>query len=402
LNNGILYFPASFVTNLQKMKASFFVLILLLVAGSGFGQKKKNPANPSANYSITLDSIKWKLPPGKAEFYQKNGQQFMKLKGNQGGAVLRDAIFKDGTIEFDFEPYSPMSIGSSPAIYFRGDTARKNTELFYVRARPNNPFANDAIQYAPILNNVNMWDMYPEYQAPVMFEVDKVNHLKMVVSGNQMRVYINEMRWPSLEIPKLEGNLKEGILSLDGQVIISNFIYKPGVTEDLPSVAGPDQTNHDANYLRTWHITKLSDLPAGKEVTIDSLPKPERFIETIMAEGKGMVNLSRKFGGGSVVPRSVVWLKTTIKAAEAQKNLLNLGFSDDVWVFVNGQMVYLDKNDYRQPPMRKYPDGRISIQNGRFNINLKQGDNEIVVAVANDFYGWGLIARLENMEGISY
>jgi hypothetical protein len=132
------------------------------------------------------------------------------------------------------------------------------------------------------------------------------------------------------------------------------------------------------------------------------LPKPETFTETIMAERKGMVNLSRKFGGGSVVPRRVVWLKTTIKAVEAQKNLINLGFSDDVWVFVNGQMVFLDKNDYRQAPMRKYPDGRISIQNARFNINLKPGDNEIVVAVANDFYGWGLIARLEYMEGISY
>jgi hypothetical protein len=247
-----------------------------------------------------------------------------------------------------------------------------------------------------------MWDMYPEYQAPTFFQVDKVNHLKMVVSGDQMRVYINEMRWPALEIPKLEGNLKEGILGLDGQMIISNFIYKPGVTEDLPSIAAPDPTSHDANYLRNWKITQLTELPAGSEITVPMLPKPETFTETIMAERKGMVNLSRKFGGGSVVPRRVVWLKTTIKAVEAQKNLINLGFSDDVWVFVNGQMVFLDKNDYRQAPMRKYPDGRISIQNARFNINLKPGDNEIVVAVANDFYGWGLIARLEYMEGISY
>lgn len=385
------------------MKTPFLLLIVLLATGPGFSQKKKNQSNASVNYNISLDSVTWFCPPGKAEFFEKDGKKFMRLKaGNQGSAVLRNVIFKDGTIEYDFEPCSPMSIGSSPAIYFRGDTARKNTELFYIRARPNNPFANDAIQYAPIIDNVNMWDMYPEYQAPTQFEVDKVNHLKMVVSGNQMRVYINDMKWPALEIPKLEGNMKEGVLGIDGQVIVSNFIYKPGVTEDLPPVAAPDLTNHDANYLRNWRITQLADLPAGNEVTVQGLPKPESFTGTIMAEGKGMVNLSRKFGGASVVPRRVVWLKTTIKAAEAQKNLLNLGFSDEVWVFVNGQMVYLDKNNYLQPPMRKYPDGRISIQNARVNINLKQGDNEIVVAVANDFYGWGLIARLESMEGISY
>jgi hypothetical protein len=224
----------------------------------------------------------------------------------------------------------------------------------------------------------------------------------MVVSGDQMRVYVNEMRWPALEIPKLEGNLKEGILGLDGQVIISNFIYKPGVTEDLPSIAAPDQTSHDANYLRNWKITQMADLPAGNEITVPMIPKPESFTESIMAERKGMISLSRKFGGVSNIPRRVFWLKTIIKAAEAQKNIMNLGFSDEVWVFVNGQMVFLDKNNYLQPPMRKYPDGRISIQNSRFNITLKQGDNEIMVAVANDFYGWGLIARLEYMEGISY
>jgi hypothetical protein len=30
------------------------------------------------------------------------------------------------------------------------------------------------------------------------------------------------------------------------------------------------------------------------------------------------------------------------------------GFSDDVWVFVSGQMAYLDKNIYSQVSMRKY------------------------------------------------
>jgi hypothetical protein len=382
------------------MKTPLFLMTVLLVSCSLFAQKKKTggPAN-----SFSLDSTKWNFPAGKAEFYEKNGQKFMKIKAdNRGPALLKDFTFRDGTIEFDFVPYSPMSIGSSPSIYFRGDAERKNTEIVYIRARSGQPFANDGIQYTPIINNVNMWDMYPEYQSHIEFEVDKVNHWKMVVSGSQLRVYINDMKWPALEIPRIEGNLLEGLLGIDGQIIVSNFILKPGVVEDLPAVSAPDLTNHDACLLRNWKITSLSDLPSGNEVTVAGLPKPEAFTETIMAERKGMINLSRKFGGGSVVPRKVVWLKTTIKAMEAQKNVIQLGFSDEVWVFVNGQMVYIDKNDYRQPPMRKYPDGRLSVQNGKFNLNLKQGDNEIVIAVANDFYGWGIIARLENTEGLSF
>ena len=139
---------------------------------------------------------------------------------------------------------------------------------------------------------------------------------------------------------------------------------------------------------------------SGTEVIVANLPKPESFTENIVAERKGLINLTRKFGGNAT--RKVVWLKANIKATVAQKNLLQLGFSDEVWVFLNGQMVFVDKNIYLQPPMRKYPDGRISIQNAKFNLNLKAGDNEILIAVANDFYGWGIIARMETMDGISF
>jgi hypothetical protein len=31
---------------------------------------------------------------------------------------------------------------------------------------------------------------------------------------------------------------------------------------------------------------------------------------------------------------------------------------------------------------------------------LIKGDNELIIGVANDFYGWGIMARLDNLEGI--
>ena len=33
--------------------------------------------------------------------------------------------------------------------------------------------------------------------------------------------------------------------------------------------------------------------------------------------------------------------------------------------------------------------------------NLKKGTNEILISLANDFFGWGLVARLNNMDGIT-
>ncbi|MBA4849430.1 hypothetical protein [Emticicia sp. BO119] len=381
------------------------ILILLSVSNMVFGQKNKTKTQSTSpvpiDYTVSLSPEKWEFKEGKVEFFDKNGIKAMRIRqGNQGAVMLKDVVFKDGTIEFDFEPASPMTLGSSPTVYFRGNPQKNDTEIFYIRARPNKPTANDGIQYASILGGVNMWDMYPEYQAPALFEADKTNHLKMIISGQQMRVYVNDMNRPALQIPKLEGNTTEGILALDGGMVVSNMQIKPDVVESLPDSPSPDLTDHDAQYIRNWLLTKPADLPVGTEVTIATLPKPETFTEFIEAESKGMINLTRKLGGNT--PRRVVWLKTKLKAAENQKNVMQLGFSDDVWVFLNNQMIYLDKNTYLQPPMRKYPEGRISIQNAKVNLTLKQGENELLIAVANDFYGWGIIARLENMEGVEF
>ncbi len=63
-------------------------------------------------------------------------------------------------------------------------------------------------------------------------------------------------------------------------------------------------------------------------------------------------------------------------------------------------MVHVDKNLY-QGNMRKYPDGRISIQNTTAKLNFDKGENDLLIGVANDFYGWGLMARLENTNHIA-
>jgi hypothetical protein len=108
--------------------------------------------------------------------------------------------------------------------------------------------------------------------------------------------------------------------------------------------------------------------------------------------------MSREFGRAK--SRSVVWLKTTMRSRTQQEKQAAIGWSREVWVFVNGQPVYADKNPFQPPAARKKPDGRCSLENGSFRLPLKAGDNEVAVAVANDFYGWGLILRLDDVKGV--
>jgi hypothetical protein len=67
---------------------------------------------------------------------------------------------------------------------------------------------------------------------------------------------------------------------------------------------------------------------------------------------------------------------------------------------VNGKLAYADKNLWELEETRKFPDGRCSLENGSFTLALEPGENEVAVALANNFYGWGLMLRLTDPEGV--
>jgi hypothetical protein len=204
------------------------------------------------------------------------------------------------------------------------------------------------------------------------------------------------MSRPALEIPCLEGNSSHGSIALEGFAAFANLVVKPDVVEGLPASKGVDLTSHDANYIRKWFVTQPAVLEYGRELHQKDFPTSQTTWDSLDAERNGLINLSRKYGAEN---RRYVWLKTTIKTAAEIRRRIQLGFSDEVWVFVNGRITYVDKNLYLQG-MRKTPNGRCSLENSSFDLSLKAGDNEILIGVANDFYGWGIIARMESLEGI--
>jgi hypothetical protein len=261
--------------------------------------------------------------------------------------------------------------------------------------------AFDAVQYASIIQGVNTWDLQHEYQSAANIKIGEWNHVKLIVSGKQLEVFINNPSEPNLEIPCMEGNTSEGKIGIGtgfpGQSIFANLLVKPNETEGLSPLPGADITRHDTRYIRNWQVTRPDTLAYGKELNGNMLPNADIHWENINAERRGLVNLSRKFGGHP--NRFYVWLKAKIKSESAQSQIIKMGFSDEIWVFVNQKPVYVDKDNYILN-MRKSPNGRISLDNCSFPISFIKGENELLIGVANDFYGWGIMARLENLDGI--
>jgi len=72
---------------------------------------------------------------------------------------------------------------------------------------------------------------------PTIYE-GKWNHVKLVIHGKQMKVYVNDTERAALHVPALEGITNSGGIALTGNVLYSNFIVRPNATEDLASNEG--------------------------------------------------------------------------------------------------------------------------------------------------------------------
>ena len=378
------------------MNKILFVL-LSLISISVFAQKKKKQDRAEINsaLSIPLTAGNWQFPQGKVAFTDVDSRPAMKISANGVQAVLKNVEFANGTIEFDMIPSDPYFA----TVYFRWQKPKEN-ECFYLRTDQNrDSTVTDAVQYAPSVAGVNLWDLLGHFQGNAYFWKDGWNHVKLVVSGLQMRAYVNDMMRPVVEIPRLEGNTSKGAIAFEGECVVSNLVVKAGQTENLSPLAGVDLTDHDPRYIRSWYVSKPVETPKGIDFSTEFLPKPEESWEPIGSERMGLINLTRKFGGHEG-KRKIVWLKVTVESKIEQKKKISLGFSDEVWVFLNGRYLYVDKNLYGSPIM-KQPVGRLSLENSSFEMPFKQGKNEILIGVANYFFGWGIVARLENMGGVS-
>ncbi|MHA4809715.1 hypothetical protein ACX0G9_16495 [Flavitalea flava] len=370
-------------------KVSVSLFCLLFLASLTFGQKQKDAK------IIPLQAANWKFLPGMVEFMEYKSRPSMKILPKAGNVVLKDTDFGDGTIEMDFEPVNPYFA----LLYFRYQDSLENESFYFRTQAAGHPQMMDGVQYAPTVKGVLFWNLLPHFQTNANFQMQTWNHIKLVLSGKQMRVYVNSASKPTLLVPRMEGNTTHGTLAFAGEGIISNLVIKPGLVEGLLPEEGIDPSDNDPRYIRHWQVSPSFPVPQGIDFSDSLKPGKETVWQPIDAERRAAVNLSRIYGKGK--SRRIAWLKVNIHTDSAQSRKINLGFLDEVWVFLNGRYLYVDKNYYAQPIMKE-PEGRLSIENTSFQIPLKKGDNELLIGVGSNFYSWAIVARLDNIEGITF
>ncbi|MBV9890530.1 MAG: hypothetical protein JO090_06565 [Rhizobacter sp.] len=88
----------------------------------------------------------------------------------------------------------------------------------------------------------------------------------------------------------------------------------------------------------------------------------------------------------------VVYARAVIEAARDETRKLAIGYSDEVSVFLNGRILWRGRSaqNFRDPAFL----GIVDVENDAVWLPLKQGRNELVLAVSELGGGWGFICRL--------
>ena len=206
------------------MKPLFLPSFLSLMAGPSF------PAR--AQELIPFDSPRWDHVD--SELSEVGGRTAL-----QGTAILHDADFRDGVIEYDLFISGARSY---PGIYFRL-TEENHAEHFYVRPHRAGLYP-DALQYTPIVAGIAGWQLYngPGYTNSGTYSEGEWIPVRLEVEGTQARVFVEDLTEPALVIPYLEGRGERGALALtgpkDGSAYFSNFRYATEVKSGVRPAAG--------------------------------------------------------------------------------------------------------------------------------------------------------------------
>ena len=323
---------------------------------------------------------------------------------NGGAAVLKDFDMRDGVLDVDVA--TPAKRGFF-GFDFRIDKDGANYEEVYLRQHKSG--LPDAMQYTPVLNTGRNWQIFngPGFTGAVDIPKDSWFHLRLVVTGAQARLYVKDMDTPALVMDDLKTGNQNGQVALyvlTGETYYSNFEVR--TTPDAPwerhLPAMP------AGTVTRWSISPAYDALL-RDLEQPLTPEESRTIswQDVEAEPPGFVVLYRyrqaphpmvTFQGDfskRLEPQKgmkMLYARTTIESDRDQVKKLYLGYSDDVTVFLNGQILWRGRSaqGFRDPGFL----GIVNTENDAVYLPLKKGSNEVVLALSELGGGWGFLARL--------
>ena len=352
--------------------------------------------------AVPPDSPRWELE-GKAEVAEYQGRKCLLLDG--GGATLKDFELRDGVIDVDVA--TPAARGFF-GIQFRIAASGGDAEWVYLRQHKSG--LADALQYTPVLHTGLNWQIYngPGFTGAVDIPRDTWMHLRLEVAGAQAKFYVQDLEKPALVMTDLKSGVQKGQVALavlTGATYFSNFEVR--TTPDAPWQRRMPPM--PAGTLTKWSISPALDaLSRDPERPLPKTESDAMAWQAVDAEPPGFVVLYRYLDAPHpkvsfatdfskrLEPQpgmKLIYARTTIESDRDQIKKLSIGYSDEVSVFLNGQILFRGRSaqNFRDPGFL----GIVNPEDDAVYLPLKKGKNELVLALGELGGGWGFICRLE-------
>ena len=368
-------------------------------------------ANPSRVFGaepqrLDLAAPGWEFSGEDTVVEEFDGRLALRLKS--GKATYRKLEFLDGTIEFDLQVTEHRSFAY---LYFRMEDDDEHEEFYF---RSHKTLLPDAVQYTPVYKGRSQWQLYHDAgsTAAAPLPAGEWIPVKVVVKGSQAAVFVGSTEEPQLVVHRLAREPKPGFLALrsfktfgtPADTYVANFaniVVRPGVVDFTFPV--PEPRTPTPGLVTDWQVSRAfapEEGPKGEMVLeIPAEVSMSSGWRTVPANADGLVEFERHLERPDNARRAAVVARLGITADEAKTVRLNLGFSDELTVFLNGQLLVADDESYSFNSPRRQ--GLLTGDQLSVFLPLEKGANELLLVVTDSFGGWGLSGRFEDAEGVT-
>jgi hypothetical protein len=343
----------------------------------------------------------WELAGEDAVVEEFDGEFALRLKS--GSATWRGIELRDGTIEFDLQVTKHRSFSY---LYFRMESDEEHEEVYF---RSHKSLLPDAVQYTPVYKGSSQWQLYHDDRstAAAPFPPGEWIPIKVVVQGRQAAIFVGDAEKPRLVVPRLAREPKAGFLALrsfmtfgtPADTYVSNFanvVVRPGVVDyEFPPLE--PQPTAPPGRIVNWEISPAFVPAEDLLTTLPSHLLAGEEWQKVSPNVDGLVELERWVSRPEGARRAGVLARFHADVPRATIGRLDLGFSDEVGVFLNGRLLVADDESYSFNLPRRQ--GLLSDSQLSVFLPLEAGANEVVLAVVDRFGGWGVSATLTVSDG---
>lgn len=340
-----------------------------------------------------MDTAHWNITARGHILERYEGKDALYLQG--GMATLKNTQFLNGTIEFDLYLTERQSY---PGVQFRAFDDR-NAETFFVR--PHLSGKEDANQAAPVINDIVAFQLYfgPSYSFSYSYSFDDWTHVKLVIHEDKAQVFLDYSETPHLcwylQHPPQAGEVSIGH-GFAAQHY-ANFTIDPSAHTLVDFKVTPPRKI--PNLIPEWQLSdmfaeNLLDDPAQ----LDQLIKDRKWGKSIQVEEGVAANIAREIVLYDGSPGNTVFAKVNVHSDKAQLKHFEFGYSDRVVVILNGKPLYRGNNRWRSRDYRYL--GTIGLFDGVY-LDLKKGNNTLLLAVSEDFGGWLVTGKFPDGSGLT-